>query len=327
MASSTCDITSMSSHTGTSRIGVLSPSELNCLIKDEQKKMIIIDTRPGLEYDISHIHNSIRAATGSFLIRRLKRGKATVAEVLSDSGRVIFEARSPDSIIVVLDNSSTKLIDVDSMLYQIIVKLSESEKNSVFFLCGGFSAVKQSFPDLVFKTDIVHTLGHQLRQQPVIPETSSISQILPNLFLGNQQGASDKALIDAHGIKWIVNVTTDCPNFHIDDPTINYLRIPILDTWNQGICQYFQSAIDFINAGIASGASVLIHCAAGISRSATITIAYLMHSQQWTLKHTYAHVKAARRIINPNLDFLGHLLKYERDIGIVPTSPLFDLFT
>ena len=59
---------------------------------------------------------------------------------------------------------------------------------------------------------------------------------------------------------------------------------------------------------------VLVHCKAGISRSATICLAYLMWYHKWTLEQAYDFLKAKRRLISPNLNFMRQLLEFEQQL-------------
>ena len=57
---------------------------------------------------------------------------------------------------------------------------------------------------------------------------------------------------------------------------------------------------------------ILIHCMAGISRSVTLTIAYIMAFFNLSMQDAYQYVKDKRPAISPNLNFMGQLVEFER---------------
>ncbi|THD22958.1 Dual specificity protein phosphatase Mpk3 [Fasciola hepatica] len=63
---------------------------------------------------------------------------------------------------------------------------------------------------------------------------------------------------------------------------------------------------------------VLVHCAAGISRSPTVVIAYLMYSKRMQMRDAYEFVRSKRSSIAPNFNFLGQLL--ELNSQLFPSS-------
>ncbi|GAB6020868.1 hypothetical protein CHUAL_003518 [Chamberlinius hualienensis] len=147
-------------------------------------------------------------------------------------------------------------------------------------------------------------------------------EILPNLFLGNARNAADMDALERHKIKYILNVTSDLPNIFKHDPHIHYLQIPISDHWSQNLASFFPEAIAFIDEARQKQLGVLVHCLAGISRSVTITVAYLMHKFSMPLNDAYEFVKKRKANISPNFSFMGQLLDYEKELNLSPATCL-----
>ena len=63
-----------------------------------------------------------------------------------------------------------------------------------------------------------------------------------------------------------------------------------------------------------NGGKVLVHCHAGVSRSATVCIAYLMYKNNFTLEKAFDQVRSRRGVISPNLNFMQQLQEFETDI-------------
>jgi len=59
-----------------------------------------------------------------------------------------------------------------------------------------------------------------------------------------------------------------------------------------------------------------VHCLAGISRSVTVTVAYLMQKRQWSLNDAYDFVKQRKNNVSPNFNFMGQLLDFEKTLGL-----------
>ena len=93
-----------------------------------------------------------------------------------------------------------------------------------------------------------------------------------------------------------------------------YYRFPLLDQCTNDIKKYFAPTFEIIDKALSEGKKVLVHCQAGISRSATIVIAYIMRKQKMTMNDSLQFVHSKRKCISPNLGFCGQLMMYEKEL-------------
>jgi protein-tyrosine phosphatase len=89
--------------------------------------------------------------------------------------------------------------------------------------------------------------------------------------------------------------------------------------------KHFDAAYAFIEEGRSSDGAVLVHCAAGASRSATIVIAYLMRKRNWSFEAAFACVRKIRLLVNPNVNFVQQLVDFEDTLSIKEGNTLFRL--
>jgi hypothetical protein len=93
---------------------------------------------------------------------------------------------------------------------------------------------------------------------------------------------------------------------------LTYLSIPIWDMEGVNITEHFEKVLGFIDDARATGGRVLVHCRAGISRSATFVLAYMLHSGYApTLRDALRMVMDHRPYVLPNPSFREQLLEYE----------------
>eukprot|EP01091_Cochliopodium_minus_P011090 TRINITY_DN307_c0_g1_i3.p1 TRINITY_DN307_c0_g1~~TRINITY_DN307_c0_g1_i3.p1 ORF type:complete len:181 (-),score=35.41 TRINITY_DN307_c0_g1_i3:14-556(-) len=78
---------------------------------------------------------------------------------------------------------------------------------------------------------------------------------------------------------------------------IDYLQIYIADMTEFPIIQVFDEFHKFMDEAINKGESVLVHCAQGKSRSATIVISYVMKKYKWDFRQAYNFVREKRKEI------------------------------
>lgn len=100
---------------------------------------------------------------------------------------------------------------------------------------------------------------------------------------------------------------------HDYDTNLHILRIPVDDTPSANLVQHFPAVTRFIRAALDNGDGVLVHCQAGVSRSATLVAAYLMAQEPGLdVDQAVARVRKVRPQVEPTETFLQQLEMYER---------------
>jgi len=138
------------------------------------------------------------------------------------------------------------------------------------------------------------------REVPAARGGECISKIIDGLYLGDIRCASNLQILQEHKIKYILNVTDDIPFFFKNN--FEYARIPIKDNPAVNISFFFNHSSSYIENRIRDG-NIFIHCYAGISRSSSIVIAYLIIKKKYSYKDAYNLVKSKRPCIRPNKGF------------------------
>jgi len=96
-----------------------------------------------------------------------------------------------------------------------------------------------------------------------------------------------------------------------------YSSYPLADSKHENLFPIFSECIDFIDSARQSGA-VLVHCEQGISRSATVMIAYLMFIEKLDARAALNKLQDARPQVAPNSGFWKQLKKWEQHLNIEP---------
>jgi protein-tyrosine phosphatase len=145
------------------------------------------------------------------------------------------------------------------------------------------------------------------------------SEVIPGkLWLGSGTDASKLDELEKRRIRHVLNVADDVPNFH--EHAVVYLKLGVQDFGQDaGISRVFDEAFVFLKEAETENEPVLVHCAAGANRSATLVIAYLMNSRHWTLRDCWFILKSKRPGIVPLKDNRLQLLEYERTLFEMPS--------
>ncbi|XP_064454696.1 uncharacterized protein LOC135365980 [Ornithodoros turicata] len=136
-----------------------------------------------------------------------------------------------------------------------------------------------------------------------------VAEVIPGLYVGSQDVAADKNLLVSRGITHVVNAATFIPNFH--EPDLVYKRFEVLDLPDSNLHPLFEPCCDFIDEALSGGGGVLVHCNAGVSRSVSLVVAYLMLRKGMRFANALARVQEVRPVARPNDGFRAQLMELD----------------
>ncbi|KAG7277821.1 hypothetical protein CRUP_026122 [Coryphaenoides rupestris] len=134
-------------------------------------------------------------------------------------------------------------------------------------------------------------------------------EVWPRLYIGDQDIASDRRELAKLGITHILNCAQSkwrSGAEYYAGMNIAYQGIEAHDSPSFDMSVNFYPSAEFIHKALCGGGKVLVHCAVGLSRSATLVLAYLMIRHNLTLVEAIRTVKDHRGV-TPNRGFLRQL--------------------
>ncbi|XP_043939277.1 dual specificity protein phosphatase 8-like [Protopterus annectens] len=283
--------------------------QLAGILRHRSEEVLVVDCRTFTEYNTLHIIKSINVCCSKLLKRRLQQDKVTVRELLQSNSKA---DTSSEKHVIVYDQGTQEFCTGEFV--SVVLGKLEKYFSCISFLEGGFGAFSSQYPNLcegksaiVFQSSI---------SQPCLSTANiALTRIFPYLYLGSQNDVLNKDVMAENGITHVLNVSNSCPKpAYI--PETHFLRIPVNDSYCEKILPWLNKAVDFIDKAKLLNGRVLVHCLAGISRSAAIAIAYVMRTLGLSLDDAYRYVKERRPSVSPNFNFLGQLLEYEMTLDL-----------
>ncbi|CAL8404153.1 unnamed protein product [Boreogadus saida] len=137
---------------------------------------------------------------------------------------------------------------------------------------------------------------------------NGMNKVVDGLYLGNIRDSENRGSLSQNGITHILSVYNNAKPV-LEDKT--YLCINAADASSQNLSQYFKECIAFIHECRLKGGSCLVHCLAGVSRSTTVVVAYLMTVTPYGWEECLTAVKAVRPFVGPNAGFQKQLQEYQ----------------
>ncbi|XP_037337612.2 dual specificity protein phosphatase 18-like [Pungitius pungitius] len=142
---------------------------------------------------------------------------------------------------------------------------------------------------------------------------SGLCRVTDHLYLSNARAASDSSQVTRCEISCIVNATETKSRRPLH-PGVEYVHVPVSDSPASPLDSHFDEVADRIQRTAARGGRTLVHCNAGVSRSASLCMAYLMKHRGVPLLEAHQWVRSCRPVVRPNNGFWKQLIRYEVEL-------------
>lgn len=296
-------------------------------------EVLLMDYRPNSAFYRAHIGGALNICLPGILLRRLQKGNLSLKCLIQgDEGKDLFMRMANKVPLILYDENSSDINANSDAPFVLLLRRLKEVGYRVSYLRGGFNEFYRLFPDLCQTSDEsdsdecsltdlgfdrlkIETTGLVETETPL--DNRYPAQILPFLYLGTKQDSESFELLSKLRIKYVLNVTPNIPNC-FENNGIKYMQIPIMDHWSQNLAAFFPEAIEFIDEARRAKCGILVHCLAGVSRSVTVTVAYLMQKLCLSLNDAYDFVKERKSNISPNFNFMGQLKEFEQKLTTSP---------
>ena len=156
---------------------------------------------------------------------------------------------------------------------------------------------------------------------------STFDEIIHGVYLGDWQNSIDEKSLDNCDIKAVLcinNIHKDIAHLKMYEKLgIQHYHIDAYDSEDTNLKKWFHATNNIIAHHVIRGQRILVHCTAGVSRSATIVIAYLIYishcrgnkrPNKAIIHALYKFVRNKRNCVLPNSGFYNQLIDYEKSL-------------
>jgi rhodanese-related sulfurtransferase len=287
--------------------------------------ILMLDVRPPMSYEFEHIRHAEHLWIGP-------RAGTSDADCLRElvkaaCQRLCGASRNLD--LVIYDHCSESLERPQSIAVKLACalccELPQHDKvgHRIWLLRGGFARMAQACPQEVERihdgddSDNLCTemrlragpLFERLLHRLIRERSQPATLILPYLYVGSERDASNWSFLREARITHVLMVGHELkPHF---PGAFAYKHIPVQDSVEEQLDRLYASIFAFIDESRRDSNSVILaHCYAGVSRSVTAVLAYLVHSG-WTLAAAWELMRERRSVSRPNAGFWRQLISYE----------------
>lgn len=147
-----------------------------------------------------------------------------------------------------------------------------------------------------------------------ISQSRSLALHMPcvghELYISGMGGVTNKNILQAQGITHVLNLALELEESDFPD-CVNVRCVALRDSEQEDLGAHLDELVEYVHKVIQDGGRIVVNCVAGVSRSASVVLAYKVRHEGLSLHDAFKMVLSARPVISPNLGFWRTLLVWE----------------
>ena len=326
-----------------SEITPISPTELATILGIGRS--VVIDVRDNSAFTVAHVDKAINLTLPRMLWKRFvdKRAIAGSLQQMMITPAILspLATLGDDDLVILYDQSSTSIDPVDTASpLCVYAHYFDICGFNVCYVSGGFAGIKQDAPEIpvsnIFSSSVFVGISIPASIPESIPasiptftvsdesvevQTNDADFINDFLAVGAETTAHNIKLLEDMHVTHVLNMTTFPVRQDVAERFVT-MQIDMLDSAKENLLSKLEAALTFIeSARNYPNGKILVHCHAGISRSVSIAVAYLMltdpaknydMTDSEVVDNMVKVVTARRSKASPNLNFCGQLMIFAR---------------
>jgi rhodanese-related sulfurtransferase len=292
----------------------IEPIDLKTLL-DTEKNIILCNFT-----NITTLHQLPRSLPKmklpQLMFRNITKKSIDIKNIYPSIDFISLHERNKDSYIILYDDNTSALnfraFDQLGYFYNYFLT---KEKIKISILHGGLDHwIKQGYETITTLLDIPeldNPFQEDMSSSVLLPDDIADSYIMDFIKISGCCFQLDT--LRKNNITYILNVS-EFPTPSLTQIEFMCLDIPMKDNHTQDILQFLPTAFTFIDKALRTNSKILVHCQAGISRSVSIVMAWLIFNKKINVDKAFEIVKLHRPQASPNLNFWVQLTNFHKSI-------------
>ena len=133
------------------------------------------------------------------------------------------------------------------------------------------------------------------------------------LYISGLGGVTNRRILEHQNITHVLNLARELEDTVFPD-FVDVRYEGLRDSEEEDLYGHLPGLVEHIHGVIDGGGRIVVNCVAGVSRSASVCLAYKVLYEGLSLREAFDEVHKARPVVSPNVGFWQALVRWEEEV-------------